>query len=81
MCEWAVVFACFEHTKYMNNYAIFSFLGEYDKKKLCYGSIHMKKDSVVIFSVKDIVKPYIDEFINEYENNKIENFKNQVLNF
>ena len=71
----AVVFACFEHTKYMNNYVIFSFLGEYDKNKLCYGSIHMKKDSVVIFSVKDNVKQYIDEFINEYENNKIDNYK------
>ena len=71
----AVVFACFEHTKYMNNYVIFSFLGEYDKNKLCYGSIHMKKDSVVIFSVKDNVRQYIDEFINEYENNKIDNYK------
>ena len=71
----AVVFACFEHTKYMNNYVIFSFLGEYDKNKLCYGSIHMKRNSVVIFSVKDNVKQYIDEFINEYENNKIDNFK------
>ena len=71
----AVVFACFEHTKYMNNYVIFSFLGEYDKNKLCYGSVHIKKDSVVIFSVKDNVKQYIDEFINEYENNKVENFK------
>jgi len=71
----AVIFACFEHTKYMNNYVIFSFLGEYDKNKLCYGSIHMKKDSVVIFSVKNNVKQYIDEFINEYENNKIDNYK------
>ena len=71
----AVVFACFEHTKYMNNYVIFSFLGEYDKNKLCYGSVHLKKDSIVIFSVKDNVKQYIDEFINEYESNRVSNFK------
>ena len=70
-----VVFACFEHTMYMNNYVIFSFLGEYEKNKLCYGSIHVKKDSIVIFSVKDNVKQYIDEFVNEYVNNNIDNFK------
>ena len=71
----AVVFACFEHTKYMNNYVIFAFVGEYDKKKLCYGSIHLKKDSIVIFSVKDNIKQYIDEFIEEYENDKLKEFK------
>ena len=70
-----VVFACFEHTKYMNNYVIFSFLGEYDSNKLCYGSIHMKKDSIVIFSVKDNIKQYFDEFLLEYENNNVTNFK------
>ena len=73
-----VVFASFLHTKYMNNYVVFSFLGEYDKKKLCYGSIHLKKDSLVIFSVKDNVKKYIDEFLNEYENDNVENF--EILN-
>lgn len=71
----AVVFACFEHTKYMNNYVIFSFFGEYDKNKLCYGSVHMKNDSIVIFSVKDNVKQYIDDFINEYESGRVSNFK------
>ena len=70
-----VVFACFEHTKYMNNYVIFSFLGEYDKNKLCYGSVHMKKNSIVTFSVKNDIKQYIDEFLNEYESNKVNNYK------
>ena len=28
-----VVFACFNHIKYMNKYILFTFLGEYDKKK------------------------------------------------
>ena len=55
-----VVFACFLHTKYMNNYVVFSFLGEYDKKKICYGSVHIKDNSLVIFSVKNNVKKYID---------------------
>ena len=71
----AVVFACFEHTKYMNNYVIFSFLGEYEKNKLCYGSVHIKENSIVIFSVKDNVKQYIDEFLGEYESNRVSNFK------
>ena len=70
-----VVFACFEHTKYMNNYVIFSFEGEYNKNKLCYGSIHLKENSIVIFSVKDNIKQYIDEFLNEYENDKVVNYK------
>ena len=70
-----VVFSAFEHTKYMNNYVIFSFEGEYDKKKLCYGSVHLKENSIVVFSVKDNVKQYIDEFILEYENDKLSEFK------
>ena len=70
-----VVFACFEHTKYMNNYVIFAFECEYDKKKLCYGSVHLKEDSIVIFSVKDNVKQYIEQFILEYENDNISEFK------
>lgn len=71
----AVVFACFNHTKYMNNYVIFSFLGEYGKNKLGYGSVHFKNDSLVIFSVKDNFKQYIDEFLLEYTTDKLENFK------
>jgi len=70
-----VVFASFVHTKYMNNYVIFSFLGEYGKNKLGYGSIHLKDDSLVIFSVKEDIKKYIDEFLVEYTSDKIENFE------
>ena len=71
----AAVFACFKHIKYMNDYVVFSFDGEYSKKKLCYGSIHLKDKSLVIFSVKDNIKKYIDEFLSEYISDKIENFK------
>jgi len=69
-----VVFSCFCHTKYMNNYVIFAFDGEYGKKKLCYGSLHLKNNSLVIFSVRDNVKKIIDEFISEYVSDKLENF-------
>lgn len=67
------IYACFEHTKYMNNYVVFSIDG--DNSKLCYGSIHVKKDSLVIFSVKDNVKKYILEFIDEYLGDKLSNYK------
>ena len=66
------VFACFEHTKYMNNYVVFSID---DNNKLCYGSIHLKKDSLVIFNVKQTVKKYIDEFLDEYINDKMDGYK------
>ena len=70
-----VVFACFLHTKYMNNYVIFAFENEYNKKKLCYGSIYLKEESLVIFAVKDSVKQYINEFIDEYMSDKMKNFE------
>lgn len=70
-----VVFSAFEHTKYMNNYLIFTFEGEYDKNKLYYGSVHLKVDSLVVFEVKNDIVKYIEEFLNEYENDKIENFR------
>lgn len=73
------VYACFEHTKYMNNYVIFSFydetIKEVDKKKLCYGSIHLKKDAIVIFSVREEIKQYIDKFNTGYLDNKLDDFK------
>lgn len=74
-----VVFACFNHIKYMNKYVLFTFLGEYDKKKLYYGSIHMKENSLVVFSVKDNVFGYIDKFKNEYIDGKIDVSEYEVL--
>lgn len=66
------VYACFCHTKYMNNYVVFSIEG--DTKKLYYGSIHLKEKSVVIFAVDDKIKKYISSFIDEYMNDKLKNF-------
>ena len=73
-----VVFSCFEHTKYMNNYVIFAFEGEYNRKKLGFGSVFLKNDSIVIFSVRDDVKSYVDKFLLEFNSDKMEEFK--ILN-
>ncbi len=73
------IFAAFNHVKYMNKYVIFAFDGEFDKKKLCYGSIHFKKDSVVIFSVAESVKEYIDDFVSEYVAGKVDPKKFEIL--
>lgn len=70
-----VVFACFKHIKYMNNYVIFSFLGEYGKNKLYFGSIHIKDDSLIIFSVSDDIRKYMEQFVLEYTSSKLENFE------
>lgn len=74
-----VVFACFNHVKYMNKYILFTFLGEYDKKKLYYGSIHMKENSLVVFSVRDNVFGYIDKFKNEYISGMVDNNEYEIL--
>lgn len=74
-----IVFACFNHIKYMNKYILFTFLGEYDKKKLYYGSVHMKDNSVVVFSVKENVFGYIDKFKNEYIEGKIDDREYEIL--
>ena len=42
-----------------NTHFIFSF--DSDSSKLCYGSIHLKKDSLVVFNVKPNIKKYIDD--------------------
>ena len=67
------VFACFSHVKYMNNYVVFSIVG--DPENLYYGSIHIKEKSIVIFEVKNDVTIYINEFITEFFNNNLLNFK------
>ncbi|MBQ2872828.1 MAG: hypothetical protein IJE89_02390 [Bacilli bacterium] len=69
----ASVYACFEHTKYMNNYVVFTM--DSNPNKLCYGSIHLKNKSIVVFSVKENIKQYIDIFLNEYITEKMTEFK------
>lgn len=60
------VFAAFNHLRYMNKYVIFTFEGEFNKKKLYYGSLHLKDNSMVIFSVNEATKKFIDAFVDSY---------------
>lgn len=69
----AFVYACFEHIKYMNNYVVFTI--DSNPNKLCYGSVHLKNNSIVVFSVKENIKQYIDMFLNEYISDKMSEFK------
>jgi len=75
-----VIFATFTHVKYMNKYVIFSFKDEYDKKKLYYGSVHFKENSLVIFSVKEDIIIYIDNFLNQYLTGNIDRNEYEILN-
>ena len=60
------VFAAFNHKRYMNKYVIFTYEGEFNKKKLYYGSLHLKDKSIVVFSVNEATKGFIDNFIEAY---------------
>lgn len=74
------VFAAFTHVKYMNRYVIFSFLDEYNKKKLYFGSLHLKDKSIVVFSIKDNnMINVVNKFINDYINNKVEENEYQII--
>ena len=74
------VFAAFNHLKYMNRYVIFCFTDEYNKKKLYYGSVHVKNNSLVIFSVNDNnMLQYINKFVYDYLNNRLDGNEFQVF--
>ena len=75
-----VMYAAFEHKKYMNKYAIFSYDGEYSKKILYYGSIHIKSDNtIVIFQVDNNAKEFIDTFTEQYLNNNLNPKEYQLI--
>lgn len=67
------LYACFRHIKYNNNYAVFSFEG--DDNKLYFGSIHIKKGSLVVFSVKNNINEYILSFLDEYISSQLKEFE------
>ena len=73
------VFAVFNHLKYMNRYVIFAFTEEFDKKQLCYGSMHLKDKSIVIFKTEEVNLTYIDPFIEECINGNINPQEYEVL--
>ena len=73
------VFAAFNHLKYMNKYVIFTYEEEFDKKKLYYGSVHLKNNSLVVFSVNESTKKYIDTFIDGYLTNTLDPKEYQII--
>lgn len=74
------VFAAFNHLKYMNRYVIFCFTDEYNEKKLYYGSVHVKNNSLVIFSVNNNnMLQYINKFVFDYLNNRLDANEFQVF--
>lgn len=73
------VFAAFIHKKYMNKYAIFAFENELDKKKLAFGSIHLKNDSLVTFDVRPNEKDFINTFVSQYLDNKIDESEYEII--
>lgn len=74
-----VVFVAFNHKKYMNKYAIFTFENEYNKKKLCLASIHLKDNSLVTFGIRPEEEEYINEFIQEYLDNKLDDKEYEII--
>lgn len=74
-----VVFACFIYKKYMNRYIIFTFKNEYNKKKLYYGSIHLKENSLVVFGVRDEEYKYVDNFINSYLSSSVSTLEYELI--
>lgn len=64
-----VVFACFSHVKYNENYIIFTNKDEYGKGILYYGTIHTKDNTIIIFDVKQDKENVIFDFINKLTSN------------
>lgn len=74
-----VVFATFIHKKYMNKYTIFTFENDYDKKKIYLASTHLKENSLVTFNIKSEELEYINKFINDYLDNKVDSSEFEII--
>ena len=73
------VFVCFNHLKYMNKYIMFTYMDEYDKNILYYGSIYEKGKTIVIFKVRKEEEGYINKFREDYLNDIVNDKKYQIL--
>ena len=73
------VFAAFNHLKYMNRYVIFAFTDEFNKKELCYGSLHLKNNSIVVFNTPEANLQYIDPFIEEYLSGNVNQKEYEII--
>ena len=74
-----VVFVCFNHLKYMNKYIMFTYMDEYDKNILYYGSIYEKGKTIVIFKVRKEEEGYINKFREDYLNDFVNDKEYQIL--
>lgn len=74
------VYAVFIHKKYMNRYVIFTFKNEYNKNKLYFGSVHIKTSSLVTFRINEQEKEIVNNFIEQYKNNNINNEEYELIN-
>lgn len=74
-----VVFVCFNHLKYMNKYIMFTYMDEYDKNILYYGSIYEKGKTIVIFKVRKEEEGYINKFREDYLNDIVNDKEYQIL--
>lgn len=72
------LFAAFDHKKYSNKYCIFNFDGD-TSKKLYYGSIHFKDDTLIIFEVQESAKEYIDKFVADYLADSVSEKEYEIL--
>lgn len=70
-----IFFAAFNHKKYSNKYGLFVFKDELNQNKLYFASIHIKDNSLVTFSIKKEQFNIIDAFLEEYTQNKFEEFE------
>ncbi len=73
------VFAAFNHLKYMNRYVIFAFTDEFNKKELCYGSIHIKTNSIVIFNTDEANLTFIEPFIEQYLTGNVDSKEYEII--
>ncbi len=72
-----VVFCAFNHLKYMNKYVIFAFSDKYNEKKLCYGSVHLKKDSLVSFAINS--NDIINDFVTKYLSGNLDSKEYEII--
>ena len=73
------LFAAFMHKKYMNKYAIFTYTDEYNKNKLYCSSVHLKDNSIVTFGIRNEELAYVNKFVDDYLNNKVDPEEFEIL--
>ena len=67
------VFACFTHVKYSDNYIIYADNNDYQSGILCYGTVYIKGNTIVIFDVKQDKENIIFDYVNKIINNVNDN--------